>query len=51
MRYFPEFAGLWDHTLLDNENPKPIAIILKDKELQDDDKLEYQEKRADKIIA
>ncbi len=51
MRYSLESAGLWDHTLPDKENPQPVAIILKDKELEDDVKIERQEKRADKIIA
>ncbi len=51
MRYSVEYGGLWDHTLPDKENAKPIAIIFKDKELEDDDKLERKEKRADKIIA
>ncbi len=51
MLYSLESAGLWDHTLPDKENPKPVAIILKDKGLEDDVELERQEKRADKIIA
>ncbi len=51
MRHSLESARLWDHTLPDKENPKPVAIILKDKELEDDVKLERKEKLADKIIA
>ena len=51
MRYSLESAGLWDHTLSDEENPKPVAIILKGEALNDDAKLERQEKRADKILA
>ena len=51
MRYSLESAGLWDHTLSDQENPKPVAIILKGEDLEDDAKLERQEKRADKIHA
>ncbi len=51
MRYSLESARLWDHTLPDKENPKPVAINLKDKELEDDVKLERKEKRAEKIIA
>ena len=51
MRYSLESAGLWDHTLSDEENPKPVAIVLKGEALNDDAKLERQEKRADKIIA
>ena len=51
MRYSLGSAGLWDHTLSDQENPKPVAIILKSKDLDDDVKLERQEKRANKIHA
>lgn len=51
MRYSLESAGLSYHTLSDEENPKPVAIVLKDKDLEDDAKLERQEKRGDKIIA
>lgn len=51
MRYSLESAGLWNHALSDEDNPKPVAIISKDKELKDDAKLERQEKRADKTIA
>ncbi len=51
MRYSLESARLCDHTLPDKENPKPVSIILKNKELEDDVKLDCQEKRADKIIA
>ncbi len=47
MRYSLESARLWDHTPQEKENPKPVAIILKNKELEDDVKLERQEKRAD----
>ena len=48
---FSRVAGLWDHTLSDKENPKPVVIVLKGEDLKDDAKLERQEKRADKIIA
>lgn len=51
MRYSLESAGLWEHTLSSEENPKPLAIELKDEELLSDVKLERQEKRADKIKA
>ena len=51
MQYFLESAGLWDHTLSDEENPKPVAIVLKAEALNDDAKLKRQEKRTDKIIA
>ena len=50
MRYSFKSAGYWDHTFPDEENPKSVAIILKDKQLKDDVKLERQEKHADKII-
>ena len=50
MRYSLESAGLWDHTLSDEENPKPVAIVVKDKDLEDDAKFERQEKRVDEII-
>ncbi len=51
MRYSLEFAGLWDHILREKKNPKPVAMILKDKELEDDVKLEVLKKREDNIIA
>lgn len=51
MRYSLESVGLWDYTLSEEENPEPVAIVLKDKELEEDAKLERQEKRADKITA
>ncbi len=51
MQYSLESAGLWDHTLSDTENPKPVVIVLLGKDLKNDTKLERQEKRADKIIA
>ena len=51
MCYSFDFARFWNHTLLDNENPKPVAIVLKNKDLEDDAKLERQKKHADKIIA
>ena len=51
MHYSLESEGLWDHTFSDKESPKPVAFILKGKELEDDVKLERQKKRADKIIA
>ncbi len=31
MCYSLDSAGLWDYTLPDKENPKPVTIILKDK--------------------
>ncbi|MCJ1271382.1 hypothetical protein MMC22_011282, partial [Lobaria immixta] len=33
MRYSLESARLWEHTLLDKENPKPFPIDLKGKKL------------------
>lgn len=51
MQYSFEYAGLWDHTLSDTENPKPISIILKGKNVKDDAKFEHQEKCIDKIFA
>ena len=51
MRYSLESASLWDHTLSDKENLKPVAIVLKNKDLKNDAKLERQKKRADKIPA
>ena len=51
MQYSLEFAGFWDYTFSDKENPKPVAIDFKDKDLENDAKLQRQEKRADKIIA
>ena len=51
MRYSLKYAKLWDHTLSDTENPKPVTIVLLDEDLKNDTKLERQEKRADKIIA
>ncbi len=51
MHYSLQSRELWDQNFPDKENPKPVASILKDKELEDDVKLEHQEKRADKIIA
>ena len=47
MRYSLESARLWDHTVSDRVNPKPVAIVLKDKNREDDAKLERQEKRAE----
>lgn len=51
MQYTLEFVGLWDHTLSDKKNLKPEAILFKGNAFNNDDKLERQEKRADKIIA
>ena len=49
--YSLESARLWDHSLSDKENPKPVAIILKEKDLEDDVKLKRLKKLADNIIA
>ena len=51
MRYSLESIGLWDYTLSDTENPKPVLIILKGEDLKNDAKLECQAKHADKIHA
>lgn len=40
MRYSLGFIGFWDHILSDKKNLKPMAIIFKDKNLEDDAKLE-----------
>ena len=49
MLYFLESVGLWDNTLLANENHLPIPIILKKEDLENNLKVEHQEKRTDKI--
>lgn len=51
MYYSLESAKLWDHTLPNKENWKPVAIILKSKDFKDDAKFKHQKKYADKIIA
>ena len=51
MIYSLESAGLWEHTLLNAENPKLLPIKLKGKELLNDVKLERQKKQANKIKA
>ncbi len=51
MHFSFKFGGLLDQNILDKENSKLVAMILKDKKLEDDAKLERKEKRADKIIA
>lgn len=51
MQYFCKFVGLWNNTLADKKNPKLLAIVFKDKDLENNAKLEHQEKYADKIIA
>lgn len=51
MQYSLEFAGLWDYNFSDTENAKPIPIILQDKDLKNDAKLESHKKLADKIYA
>lgn len=50
MYYSLKFIGLWNYILLDNKNPKLVAIILKDKNLKNDAKLEYQKKCINRII-
>lgn len=50
MQYSLEFAGLWDNTLLEKENPEPVAIVFKGKAFNNDAKLKRQEKHTDKII-
>ena len=51
MRYFLESIGLWDYTLSDTVNPKPVPIILKGEDLENNVKLEREEKPLDKIHA
>lgn len=51
MPYSLDSAGLWDHILSDAENSKPVAIVFKDKDLDNDAKLERHKKRAHKIIS
>lgn len=50
MQYFLKSARLWNHTLLDKENSKLVAIIFKDKTFNNNAKLEHQEKQTKKII-
>lgn len=50
MQYSLESTEFWDYTLSDTKNPKPVPIVLKGKDFEDDAKLECQEKRADKIL-
>ena len=40
MRYAHESAGIWDHTLPENENTRPSQIILEVLDREDDAKLE-----------
>ncbi len=50
-RYYSlESIGLWDYTLTDKKNYKPVAIDLKATELPDDVKLNRWEEFADKTI-
>ena len=51
MQYSLKFVRFWDHTLPDTKNHKPVLIILKSKDFEDDSKLECQEKHVDKIHA
>lgn len=51
MCYSLKSAKLWDHTLPNKENWKPMAIILKNKDFKDDAKFKRQKKHANKIIA
>ncbi len=51
MGYSLESAGLWDHTLEDEENSKPAPKISTSKNLENDVKAKWQEKRMDKIQA
>ena len=51
MQYFLKSARLWNYTLLDKKNSKAMAIIFKNKTLNNNAKLEHQEKQAKKIIA
>ena len=46
MCYSLEPGGLWDHTVIEEVNPQPVAVVLKDKDFEDDAKRERQEKRA-----
>lgn len=39
MQYSLKSIRFWDHTLLDKKNLKLMAIIFKDKDLEDDAKL------------
>lgn len=50
MQYSLKSTRLQDHILSNKENPKPVAIVLKGKALNDDTKLKCQEKRTEKII-
>ncbi len=49
MHYFFESTEFWDYTFLDKKNLKPLAITFKDKELEDDAKIERQKKYRNTI--
>lgn len=51
MQFSLESVYFWDHTLSDQENLKPVTMILKDENLNYNTKFERLEKQADKIIA
>lgn len=51
MQYFLKSEGLWDHTLSSQKNLKLVAIVFKGEALNNNAKLERQEKYMDKIIA
>lgn len=51
MRYSLESGGHWDDSFSDKETADSVLIVFKDKDLEDNAKLERQEYRADKITA
>lgn len=48
---FFKFVKLWNYIFSNKKNSKPITIVLKDKVLNNDAKLKYQEKYINKIIS
>lgn len=49
IQYFLKFAGLWDYIFSKKENPRPVTIIFKGNNLNNNVKLIYQKKYLDKI--
>lgn len=51
MQYFFDFVGFQDYTLADKKNLKLVAIVFKDKDLEDDAKLKYQKKHWTRLLS